>query len=272
MSRGFADQVAIVTGGASGIGRSLASALVRAGARVVVADTDGERAEAVARELGERARSEIVNVTDSVALRRAIEGTAAREGRLDLLFNNAGIAVFADARDTSLDDWNRQIDVNLRGVVHGIVAAYPLMLRQGSGHIVNTASAAGLIPSPATIAYAATKHAVVGLSLTLRAEARPHGVRVSVVCPGVIETPMVQTAKLVGPTRERVLAALPLRLHSPDRLAAAVLRGVARNRAIIPFTPELRFLWALHRLSPRLSLAIMGRWYRTTPFYRGRGD
>lgn len=270
--RSFADRIAIVTGGASGIGRSIAAALVAAGARVVVADVDATRAESVAAELGEHARAEAVNVTDSIAVQRMIDETVAREGRLDLLFNNAGIAVFADARDTTLADWNRQIDVNLRGVVHGIVAAYPIMLRQGFGHIVNTASAAGLLPAPATVAYAATKHAVVGLSLTLRAEARSHGVRVSVVCPGLIETPIVHAAKIVGPTRERILADPRLRLYSSDRLAAAVLRGVGRNRAVIPFTPEVRIMWALHRLSPRLSLAVAARVYRTSPFYRGRTE
>jgi NAD(P)-dependent dehydrogenase (short-subunit alcohol dehydrogenase family) len=267
--RGFTDRVAIVTGGASGIGRSLATALVRAGARVVIADANSALAETVARELGERARAEYVDVVDSVAVRRLVEGTVGREGRLDLLFNNAGIAVFADARDTSLDDWNRQIDVNLRGVVHGVVAAYPIMVRQGHGHIVNTASAAGLIPVPGNIAYAATKHAVVGLSLALRAEARPHGVRVSVVCPGIINTPIVQAAKIVGPPREAVLSDPRLRLYSPDRLASAVLRNVGRNRAIITFTPEARLMWALHRISPRITLAIMGRIYETSPFFRG---
>ena len=264
------DRVAIVTGGASGIGRSLVTALHRAGARVVVADLNGDLAATVAGGLGERARAERVDVTDPGAVQRLVDGTVRGEGRLDLLFNNAGIAVFADARDTSLEDWNRQIDVNLRGVIHGVVAAYPIMVRKGSGHIVNTASAAGILPSPATIAYAATKHAVVGLSLTLRTEAVHHGVNVSVICPGLIQTPIVQAAKIVGPTRERILAESPLKLYSSDRLAAAVLRGVARKRAIIPFTPEVRALWFLHRLSPRISLAIVSRLYRTSPFYRDR--
>jgi NAD(P)-dependent dehydrogenase (short-subunit alcohol dehydrogenase family) len=264
----FADQVAIVTGGASGIGRALATRLVTAGARVVVADVDGPLADEVAHTLGSRARAEHVDVTDAEAVRGLVAATVAREGAIDVLFNNAGIAVFADARDTSLDDWNRLIDVNLRGVVHGIAAAYPIMVRRGRGHIVNTASAAGLLPIPTNIAYVATKHAVVGLSLTLRAEARHFGVRVSVVCPGVIDTPIVHSAKIVGPARETVLADPLIRLRSPDKLAAAILRGVQRNRAIIPFTPEVRVLWALHRLSPRISVAILSRIYRKSPFFR----
>ncbi|MEO6025842.1 MAG: SDR family oxidoreductase [Candidatus Binatia bacterium] len=264
----FQDKVAVITGGASGIGRSIARALHAAGARVVIADSNADLAATVVTELGDRARAERVDVTDSVGVQRLIDGTVSREGRLDLLFNNAGIAVFADARDTSLDDWNRQIDVNLRGVVHGVVAGYPVMRRQGYGHIVNTASAAGLIPSPATVAYAATKHAVVGLSLTLRAEARLYGVRVSVICPGLIQTPIVQAAKIVGPTRETVLGDSRLRLYSSDRLARAVLRGVGRNRGVIPFTPEVRLMWVLHRISPAISSALMSRFYKTSPFYR----
>lgn len=264
----FTDRVAIVTGGASGIGRSLVLALHQAGARIVIADANGELADTVARELGERVRAERVDVTDAGAVQRLVDETVRREGRLDFLFNNAGIAVFADTRDTSLEDWNRLIDVNLRGVVHGVAAAYPIMMRQGSGHIVNTASAAGLLPSPGNTAYAATKHAVVGLSLAFRAEALHRGVRVSVLCPGLIQTPLVQTAKIVGPSRERVLAELPLKLYSSDRLAAAVLRGVARNRAIIPFTPEVRVMWWLHRLSPAITLRIASSFFRTSPFYR----
>lgn len=264
----FADRVAVVTGGASGIGRSLVTALAAEGARVVIADLNGELAATVARELGERVRAEPVDVTDADAVQALVDGVARREGRLDLMFNNAGIAVMADTRDTSLADWNRLIDVNLRGVVHGVMAAYPIMIRQGSGHIVNTASAAGILSSPATTAYAATKHAVVGLSLSLRAEAVHRGVRVSVVCPGLIETPIIQNAKIVGPTVERILAESPLRLHSSERLAQAVLRGVARNRAIIPFTSEVRVMWWLHRLSPAIPIWIASRLYKRSPFYR----
>ena len=270
MSR-FADQRAIVTGGASGIGRSIATALHREGARVVIADLNGELANQVVRKLGsDRARAVCVNVTDATAVQRLVDDTVNREGRLDLMFNNAGVALFADTRETSLDDWNRLIDVNLRGVVHGVAAAYPVMARQGAGHIVNTASVAGLTATPAMIAYAATKHAVVGLSLTLRAEAAPRGVRVSVVCPGLVDTPITQAAKIIGPTRERVVAELPFKLHSSDRLAEVVLRGIRRNRAVIPFTTPGRISWWLHRLSPSLASRLATRFYRQSPFFAER--
>jgi NAD(P)-dependent dehydrogenase (short-subunit alcohol dehydrogenase family) len=262
----FTDRVAIVTGGASGIGKSLVHALHRAGARVVVADLNGAGAEATAAALGTRARAARVDVTDAAAVQALVDETERREGRVDLMFNNAGIALFADARDTDLADWNRIIDVNLRGVVHGVAAAYPGMVRRGSGHIVNTASVAGLVPTPSMIAYVASKHAVVGLSLTLRAEAARLGVRVTVVCPGLIETPIVQATKIVGPTRERLIADLPFKLHSPDRLAEAVLRGVKSNRAIVPFTAAARTSWLLHRLSPRASLALSSWFYGRSPF------
>jgi NAD(P)-dependent dehydrogenase (short-subunit alcohol dehydrogenase family) len=244
----------------------LVTALYRDGARVVIADLNGEGAEATAAALGGRAHAVRVDVTDADQVQRLVDETVQREGRLDLMFNNAGIALFADARDTTLADWNRIIDVNLRGVVHGVAAAYPVMVRQGSGHIVNTASVAGLVPTPSMIAYVASKHAVVGLSLTLRAEAARLGVRVTVVCPGLIETPIVQATKIVGPSRERLLAELPFKLHSSDRLADAVLLGITRNRAIVPFTSAARVSWWLHRLSPRASLAASGWFYGRSPF------
>src|SRR5207248_6593438 len=117
--------------------------------------------------------------------------TRNRHGRLDLMVNNAGIGIGGETRELLLAHWDRIIDVNLRGVVHGVHAAYPVMIEQGSGHIVNTASLAGLLPSPGATPYAMTKHAVVGLSLSLRGEAAAYGVRVTAVCPGVVETPIL---------------------------------------------------------------------------------
>ena len=168
----FADKVAIVTGGASGIGQALGAALVQRGARVVLADVNGEGAQAAARALVPRGAvtSATLDVTDAVSVERVVNEAVGAHGRLDYLFNNAGIAIMGDARHMTLADWTRIVDVNLRGVVHGVVAAYPIMIRQGFGHIVNTASLAGLIPTPGAAAYATTKHALVGLSTALRGE------------------------------------------------------------------------------------------------------
>ena len=263
----FTGKVAIVTGAASGIGRALATELAAQGARVVVADIDGDAARAAAAEIPE-ATAYTLDVTDADAVARAVEETAAVAGRLDLMFNNAGIAIFGEARDMTLADWNRLIDVNLRGVVHGVAAAYPVMIRQGSGHIVNTASAAGLAPAPGAVGYATTKHAVVGLSTSLRAEAAAFGVRVSVACPGFIDTPIKHRTKLVSVAeseRAALLAASPFRLHPADACARAILRGVARNQAIVTFTALARSGWWLYRLSPALMDAVARRSAATNP-------
>ena len=139
------------------------------------------------------ASSVYLDVADALGFEQAVSAVHADRGRLDLLFNNAGIGVGGPVEELSLAHWERTLDVNLRGVIHGVRAAYPLMLAQRSGHIVNTGSLAGLLPFPMGTPYAASKHAVVGLSLSLRVEARAYGVRVSVVCPGVIDTPILDS-------------------------------------------------------------------------------
>lgn len=264
----FTGRTAIVTGGASGIGRALAEGLVSRGARVVVADVNEALAREAAAALGGDGKAEAarVDVTDAEAVRRVVEETAGRHGKLDYLFNNAGIAIFGDTADLTLDDWNRTIDVNLRGVVHGVAAAYPIMVAQRSGHIVNTASAAGLLPSPSATAYAATKHAVVGLSVTLRAEAARFGVRVSAICPGFIRTPIVEAAKIyTEKSRDELMTEFPFRLYPAEYCARKALRGVERNKGIIPVTPEAHVMWRLFRLAPGLVQRLVALGARQSP-------
>ena len=146
------DRIAIVTGAASGIGRALVEEMGRRGAVVIGADLNGEQAKLVAggiEKAGGRASAAVLDVSDAEAVKRLVEDTVRQHGRLDYLFNNAGIGIASRVQDMDLEDWNRILDVNLRGVIHGVYAAYPVMLRQGSGHIVNTASLAGLTPFPA---------------------------------------------------------------------------------------------------------------------------
>jgi NAD(P)-dependent dehydrogenase (short-subunit alcohol dehydrogenase family) len=240
--RTFQGAVAIVTGGASGIGQALGEALARRGAFVLLADLQGERARGVAAGIDQRggkAQAAELDVVDFAAMNRLVEETVREHGRLDYIFNNAGIGTAGEAQFYQIDDWNCVIDVNIRGVVNGIQAAYPVMLRQGFGHIVNTASMAGLVPSPWTVSYCLAKFAVVGLSLPLRVEAATAGVRVSVLCPGVIRTPILEglgkygkQVQAISAERQRAMFER-LRPMDPGKLAEKVLRALARNRAII---------------------------------------
>jgi len=269
--RVFDGAVAIVTGAASGIGRALSEELARRGASVVLADVQPEVADVAAGipcASGRAASGCTIDVTDFDGLRHLIEGVAGRYGRLDCIFNNAGIAAGGELRDHTLAAWNRVIDVNLRGVIHGVQAAYPIMLRQGFGHIVNTASMQGLMPSPLTASYSTTKHAIVGLSKALRVEAAGAGVRVSVLCPGVIRTPLLSGGKhgifiaaIPEPEqRDRALRYFErLRPMDVRQFAVKALDQVARNHAIIVVPAWWKVFWWLDRLSPRLSLFVAQR-------------
>jgi len=254
-------RTAIVTGGASGIGRAFCEELARRGVRVVVADRQVDLAETVAR--GIRTAGGLVTVAeldvrDVERFKRVVGDLVADAGRLDYLFNNAGIAVSAEMKDHEPADWDDVFDVNIRGVAYGIVAAYPAMIRQGFGHIVNTASMAGLVAGGHLGAYTAAKHAVVGLSKALRLEARPYGVRVSVVCPGLIRTPIMEGGRFgrikLKTDVERMRAQWDrLRPMAPEALAHRVLDAVERNRAIIIEPRWWKLFWYLERLSPALS-------------------
>jgi NAD(P)-dependent dehydrogenase (short-subunit alcohol dehydrogenase family) len=161
--RVFDGAVAIVTGAASGIGRALSEELARRGASVVLTDVDAEVHEVAAgmpSASGRSASGSVLDVTDFESVQGLVDEIGAERGRLDFIFNNAGIGVAGELRDHTIAAWDRIIDVNIRGVVHGVQAAYPIMLRQGSGHIVNTASMAGLSTAPITTSYSATEQRI----------------------------------------------------------------------------------------------------------------
>lgn len=251
----FKDKTAIVTGGASGIGQMLCEELAAHGAFVIVADLNLDGAQQVALKIVEssgRASPASLDVSNADAVRALVDKVAGEHGRLDFMFNNAGIGVGGEVRDLTPDHWRRIVEINLFGVISGTSAAYSVMVKQGFGHIVNTASLAGLIGSPTMTPYSTTKFAVVGLSTSLRTEAERLGVRVTAVCPGFIQTGIYDAGTFVKSTKEAFLNQIPFKMMDARTAARKILRGVERNRALIVFPFYARFLWWLARINPGL--------------------
>jgi NAD(P)-dependent dehydrogenase (short-subunit alcohol dehydrogenase family) len=243
---------AIVTGAGSGIGAALCRALAAAGAEVLCTDIDFAAAAATADALGPRARPTRLDVTDADAVQAAVDDVVERTGRLDLMFNHAGITWGGDTENLTLAQWNSIIDVNIRGVVHGVAAAYPVMIRQGNGHIVNTASMAGLAAAGLITSYVMTKHAIVGLSLALRTEAAAHGIGVLAICPSGVETPILEKGLPDGfDGREFYSSGQGSKsFYDPDRLARDTLRAVAKNKALLVVPRSAHAAWLFARLAP----------------------
>jgi NAD(P)-dependent dehydrogenase (short-subunit alcohol dehydrogenase family) len=255
----FKDKIAVVTGAASGIGRALCEELGRCGAILIMADIDREglqRLDSDMLKIGGRSRTAYLDVSNKDEVQALIDKVISEHGRLDFMFNNAGIAVAGELRDLSLDHWRRIIDINLWGVIYGTSAAYSVMIGQGFGHIINTASLAGLVGSPTMIPYVTTKYAVVGLSTSLRTEAEDFGVRVSVVCPGFIQTGIFDAATYVRTSAKDIQAQVPFKIMSATQAAQIILRGVARNKAIIVFPFYARLLWRLQRIHYSLTTPL----------------
>jgi NAD(P)-dependent dehydrogenase (short-subunit alcohol dehydrogenase family) len=243
---------ALVTGAAQGIGLAIATALAADGWRVVLADLDGDKAAAAASRLpGSRAVT--LDVTDPDAVEAAVV-TVEESEPLRLLVNNAGVGPRdADRGFYPLPEWNRVIGVNLLGVVHGVNATYPRMRERRSGVILNVASLAGLVAGPGLGPYAATKHAVVGLTLALRADAAPFGVRVSALCPSWVDTAILDGQAPDGrPVRDHLKDFGLGEPIPPAEIARVALEGLRRNRPLIVGPRAARQAWWAHRLVPGL--------------------
>lgn len=252
----------LVTGSASGIGRESALAFARRGADLVLCDLNREGLEGTAaaiRALGRgQATTHVVDVADAAQMARFAEAVHARVPAVDILMNNAGVAIGGSFFDTSLADWQWILGINVLGVVHGCHFFVPAMRRRGAGgHVVNVASAAGYVSNSGLAAYSTTKFGVVGLSEALRQELAPDGIGVTCICPGIIDTPITRAAKLVGEAasddvRKRMIETYQRRGYGPERVAKNVLRAVERNRAVAPITPEAWVMYYAKRFVPGL--------------------
>ena len=206
-------------------------------------------------------------MTNFMAVEQLVQKTVERTGRLDYMFNNAGIGIGGSVNRYGIEDWNQMLDVNLRGVINGVHAAHRAMIDQGFGHIVNTASLAGLMPSPGNVAYATTKYAVVGLSNSLRAESAHYGIRVSVLCPGFVRTAILDGGGKYGkmlidisPEQHRQMLDMIEKFKpiSPHIFAKKALNSVAKNKAIIIVPAWWKPFWLLNRLFPSVGMHLVG--------------
>ena len=235
MSMEFSGKVVLIPGAAAGIGKATAEAFAAAGARVIASDIDAEQGEATAqaiRAAGGDARFVACNVADAEQVKALIAGIEADYGRLDCAFNNAGIEIeqgkLADGDEAVFD---RIMDVNVKGVWQCMRFQIPLMLKNGGGSIVNTASVAALGAAPKMSIYAASKHAVLGLTRSVAVEYAKQGIRVNAVCPAVIDTDMFRRAAAIEPRKAEFAAAMhPVgRIGRAEEIAAAVMYLCGEN-------------------------------------------
>jgi NAD(P)-dependent dehydrogenase (short-subunit alcohol dehydrogenase family) len=252
----------LVTGAGSGIGRETALLAARRGADLAICDVNDAGladVEASARALGRDVIARQVDVADREQMREFADTVHGEAGTVDLLVNNAGVGLGAGLLDTELEDWDWIVSINIMGVVHGCHLFLPPMVERGrGGHVVNLSSAAGFYATPSLVAYSATKFAVLGLSEALREELQPHGIGVTAICPGIINTPITTSSRMRGASaapgaQERVAEMYRRRNYGPDRVARNILKAVERNRAVAPISPEAWFAYGLTRVSPRLA-------------------
>jgi len=236
----YKDKICIVTGANSGIGYALSEELLNRGATVYMLGRNPEKVAKAAGQLathGDQVHTIVADVTKQEQVQKAIEDTAAEAGRLDMLFNNAGVGSAKLFETATLEDWKTIIDTNLWSVIYGVHAAVPLMLKQGSGHIVNTASLAGLIPPAFQALYSLTKYGVVGLTESLRYEYAEKGLNFSVICPAEIATPIWSKGIDGKPLMPNGEQKVPDNAYPADKAACDTLDRVAERKGII-IVPE----------------------------------
>lgn len=258
---------ALVTGAGNGIGRATALALATEGAHVLVTDVDGPAAEKVAgevREAGGSADARTLDVTDAEAVARLATETdaAGPDGGdggdgggglrpVDVVVANAGVGMSGRLGDMTLEDWRWIRSINLDGVVHTAHAFGPGLLQRGRGHLVIMSSGLGYTPRSTEAAYCTTKAAVLELAQCLRADWAARGVGVSAICPGVIDTGILDSTRFLGDAvDEATVRKTFARGHAPESVAADVVKAITRDRALVASGWEAKAGWALHRVGP----------------------
>lgn len=253
------DSLCVVTGAGSGIGRATSQALARRGARLAISDVDEARLAAVKAELGAAVvLAKQVDVGERAQVAAFAADVHAIQPAADVVINNAGVGQEGGILDTALDDWDFTLRVNLMGVVYGCHHFVPAMVARGRGHVVNLASVLGYYPAPRVIAYQASKFAVLGLTLSMRAELIGTGVHATAICPGMIATAIIDRTRFAGRddaerARTRVAAEFEKRGAQPSTVADAIVGALGKDVAIRPVGRDAWAAYGAMRLAPMLS-------------------
>ena len=252
------DARAVVTGAGSGFGRAVSLALGKRGARVVASDVNLETAEETAKMIGNGARAMRVDVRDPAQVKAQIDAAVDQWGGVDVIVNNAGVAVVGRVGDVPIDDWRFEVEVNLMGVVYGCHFATPIMRQQGSGFILNVASAAGLLAAPMMGPYNVTKAGVVALSETMAGELLGTGIHVSVLCPTFFRTNIHKTQRAHG-MPDRASKLVTEAKWSADEIATVALKGLERGTLYVIPQTDGKLFWRAKRLMGGGFYSMAGR-------------
>jgi NAD(P)-dependent dehydrogenase (short-subunit alcohol dehydrogenase family) len=262
----------LITGAASGIGRATAIAAAEKGATLVLTDIQAEALDSVAEEIraagGTVAYAKAADITDHEAIVAMAAEVHEANGSMDVVMNVAGVSTWGPIERLRHSDWQKMVDVDLMGPVAVLECFVPPMIEAGrGGHVVNVASAAGLFGFPWHAAYSAAKFGLRGVSEVLRTDLRRHGIGVSLVCPGAVRTPLVETVEVLGVDREspamrKLVERFDRRAVSPERAAEKILAGVERNRFMVFTSADIHALYLAKRYVPplyRLSMRVLDR-------------
>ena len=260
----YKDKVIIVAGGASGIGEHLVRQLSSFGKTVIILDRNKKTGAAIAKELTTEITGQVIfeaiDMTKAKAVTTLLTSLNKKYGPVDYFFNAAGIFMAGEMRDTPVENWHTVMESNLQPIINGTTSMYDIMQKNGHGHIINFASAAGLFPVPIMSIYGASKHAIVGLTLGLRIEAKTLNIKASVVCPTVVNTPLYDTAIYNNVDIAKALRTLKSpKIQKPKLAASRIIKATAQNKAVIHTAFSTRLGWALYRISPELYISASRR-------------
>ncbi len=253
----YENKVVVVTGGASGLGMKMGETMGREGAKVVLADINLEnlkKTKGSLKEKGIEVEAFAVDVSNLESMKTLVHRVMERYQRIDVMINNAGVGMMGSFCDVPLSDWDRMIDINIKSVIYGCRLVYPIMIKQGQGQIINTASMAGLIPMPGSAPYGMTKHAVVGLSLSLRAEAAAYGIHVSALCPAFVKTAILTDSKtynIKSSSIQKIVNSSGGSISLDDFILEA-MSGFRKNQALIVLPKSARKTYRIYRYLPKV--------------------